>query len=316
MSAKTILLAVLAILTLVYVVGWLLLARRSRRDESRSHPAPAGRSLLRGFLSGFPRPLELATGLVLDFFDTLGIGNFATTTSVFKLRRMVPDELIPGTLNVGHALPVVAEAFIYVAILEVDSHTLVMMIAAAVAGAWLGAGIVARMPRRAIQVGMGLALFVAAGLMLLTQFRALSLTGNSLSLTGARLSAGIIGNFALGALMTLGIGLYAPCMILVSLLGMNPTAAFPIMMGSCAFLMPVGSLRFIRLRRYSLRPALGLTIGGIPGVLLAAYIVKQLSLDYVRWLVIIVVVYTAAMMLRSAWRERARRPALAKAGGV
>ena len=99
-------------------------------------------------------------------------------------------------------------------------------------------------------------------------------------------SIAIAGNFLLGALMTLGIGLYAPCMILVSLLGMNPTAAFPIMMGSCAFLMPVGSLRFIRERGYSLRNALGLAIGGLPGVLVAAYIVKSLNLDIVRWLVI------------------------------
>jgi uncharacterized membrane protein YfcA len=112
------------------------------------------------------------------------------------------------------------------------------------------------------------------------------------------------GNFMLGALMTLGIGLYAPCMILVSLLGMNPRAAFPIMMGSCAFLMPVGSLRFIRERSYSLRAALGLALGGIPGVLVAAYIVKELPVYAVRWLVIVVVVYTAATMLLSAARER------------
>ena len=104
--------------------------------------------------------------------------------------------------------------------------------------------------------------------------------------------------------MTLGIGLYAPCMILVSLLGMSERTAFPIMMGSCAFLMPVASLRFIRERSYSLRAALGLAIGGIPGVLLAAYIVKELSLYWVRWLVIVVVVYTAVTMLYSAMTER------------
>ena len=114
----------------------------------------------------------------------------------------------------------------------------------------------------------------------------------------------VVGNFLLGALMTLGIGLYAPCMILVSLLGMNPTTAFPIMMGSCAFLMPVGSLRFIRERSYSLRSALGLAIGGIPGVLVAAYIVKSLPLGIVRWLVIVVVLYTAVTMLMSAAHEK------------
>jgi uncharacterized membrane protein YfcA len=105
--------------------------------------------------------------------------------------------------------------------------------------------------------------------------------------------------------MSLGIGLYAPCMILVSLLGMNPTAAFPIMMGSCAFLMPVGSLRFIRERCYSLPASLGLAIGGIPGVLLAAYIVTSLPIYAVRWLVIVVVIYTALTMLRSGLSESA-----------
>ena len=109
----------------------------------------------------------------------------------------------------------------------------------------------------------------------------------------------IAGNFFLGALMSLGIGLYAPCMILVSLLGMSERTAFPIMMGSCAFLMPVGGMKFIREKAYSLRAALGLALGGIPGVLLAAYIVKSLDLDTVRWLVIVVVVYTAITMLKS-----------------
>jgi uncharacterized membrane protein YfcA len=106
--------------------------------------------------------------------------------------------------------------------------------------------------------------------------------------------------------MTLGIGFFAPCMMVIYLMGMNPKAAFPIMMGSVAFLGPVASVPFIRQRRYSLKSALGLTIGGIPGVLLAAYLVKSLPLGAVRWLVIVVVVYTASMMLRSAMQERAR----------
>jgi uncharacterized membrane protein YfcA len=125
----------------------------------------------------------------------------------------------------------------------------------------------------------------------------------------------VAGNFALGALMTLGIGLYAPCMILVSLLGMNPTAAFPIMMNSCAFLMPVGSLRFIREQSYSLRVAIGLALGGVPGVLIAAYLVKSLELSTVRWLVIVVVLYTAVTMLLSAMSDRGteeRTPAKAR----
>jgi uncharacterized membrane protein YfcA len=127
-----------------------------------------------------------------------------------------------------------------------------------------------------------------------------------MGLTGVRMAAGIAGNLVLGALMTLGIGLYAPCMILVSLLGMNPTTAFPIMMGSCAFLMPAASIRFIQKESYSLRPAIGLGLGGIPGVLIAAFIVRSLKVEHVRWLVVVVVVYTAVTMLRSALSEAAR----------
>ena len=145
-------------------------------------------------------------------------------------------------------------------------------------------------------------------LMGLTAAHAMPGGGTALGLDGTRLIVGCVINFMLGALMTLGIGLYAPCMIMVSLLGMDPTAAFPIMMGSCAFLMPTASMRFIRRDKYDLRAALGLALGGIPAVLIAAFIVRSLPLDYVRWLVVAVVVYTAAVLLRSARREGRVRP--------
>jgi uncharacterized membrane protein YfcA len=282
----TALLSALGILTGVYIYGW------SRAVKG-------------------PDIYQIGTGAITNFFDTLGIGSFATTTAIFRLRKMVPDRLIPGTLNVGHTIPTIAQAFIYTSVIPVDVLTLFSMIGAAILGAWLGAGVVASWPKQKIQVGMGSALLVAATLMLITQVqvltgsRILPLGGDALGVRGVLLIAAVAGNFMLGALMTLGIGLYAPCMILVSLLGMNPTAAFPIMMGSCAFLMPVGSLRFIREEAYSLQNALGLAIGGLPAVVVAAFIVKSLNLNTVRWLVIVVVLYTAITMLISASSEKA-----------
>jgi uncharacterized membrane protein YfcA len=281
----------LGVLTSIYVGGWAKALMAARRLPGPAGPADDGR---------FPTPTQLGIGFAANFLDTLGIGSFATTTAVFRLLKLVPDRIIPGTLNAGHTLPTIAQAFIYTSVIPVDILTLFSMIAAAVAGAWLGAGVVAAWPKRKVQIGMGCALLCAAALMLMTQLNLFPSGDAALGVRGAKLAVAIGGNFMLGALMTLGIGLYAPCMILVSLLGMNPTAAFPIMMGSCAFLMPVGSLRFIRERCYSLRAALGLAIGGIPGVLLAAFIVKSLSLGAVRWLVIIVVLYTAITMLVSA----------------
>jgi len=288
---KTVLFIALALTTVAFFLYWIAAIRKDSQ---------AGQWM--------PGWVETLIGFVTNFFDTLGIGSFAPTTAIFKLRSLVRDEQIPGTLNVGHTPPSVAEAFIFIAIVTVDPITLFSMIAASSFGAWLGAGVVARWPRRTVQIGMGVALIAAAGLMLHSQLSPDPAGGTDVGVTGVKLGIAVAANFVLGALMTLGIGLFAPCMILVTLLGMNPKVAFPIMMGSCAFLMPVGSIRFIRERSYNLKAALGLTIGGIPGVLIAAYIVKELSLRTVKWLVIVVVLYTASMMLRSAMVERARRP--------
>ena len=290
-SPKTWLLVALAAVSVAYIYVWATAARR----------AP-GR--------GAPSWRETLTGFVTNFFDTLGIGSFAPTTSVFRLWRLVPDERIPGTLNVGHTLPTVAQALIFIVIVEVDFLTLISLIIMAILGAWLGAGVVCRWSRRKIQIGMGLALLAAAVLFTLSNLELMPGGGEALALRGPRMALGLIGNFILGALMTLGIGLYAPCLILISLLGMDPRAAFPIMMGSCAFLMPIASMRFILSGAYSIRPALGLAIGGVPAVLLAAFIVKSLPLTALRALVTVVVLYAAIMMLRAAWRERKHDPVL------
>ena len=251
--------------------------------------------------SGAPAPTHLGLGFVTNFFDTLGIGSFAPTTAIFKFFKMVPDRLIPGTLNVGHTLPTITQAFIYTTAIEVDPTTLILMIIAAVAGAYLGAGIVAGWSKRNVQIGMGFALLVAAALFALRNLGYLGgTTAGTTDLQGVKLALGLAGNFSLGALMTLGIGLYAPCMILVGLLGMNAAAAFPIMMGSCAFLMPIASAKFVEKQAYSFRPSLGLAIGGIPAVLVAAYLVTSMDVTTMRWLVVGVVTIAAVMMLRSA----------------
>jgi len=249
---------------------------------------------------GAPNAAQLGIGAVTNFFDTLGIGSFAPTTAIFKFFKMVPDKLIPGTLNVGHTLPTITQAFIYTVAIDVDPKTLILMIIAAVLGAWLGAGVVANWPKRTVQIGMGFALLVAAALFTWKNLGLTAADTGTLDLQGTKLILGLAGNFALGALMSLGIGMYAPCMILVGLLGMNASAAFPIMMGSCAFLMPVASATFVRKQAYSFKPALGLAIGGIPAVLVAAYIVKSMDVQLMGWLVVVVVTIAAAMMLRSA----------------
>ena len=260
----------------------------------------------RGAAGARPTWAQLAIGFVTNFFDTLGIGNFAPTTAAYRWLRIVPDELIPGTMNVGHTLPVVAMAFIFIGVVEVEPMTLVSMITAAILGAWLGADIVSKLPRRAIQIGMGIALITAAGLFVMAHFEAFPVGGQALALDGPALVGAITGIFVLGALMTIGVGLYAPCMILVALLGMNPKSAFPIMMGACAFLMPVASARFMRRGKQHVPAAVGLTLGGIPAVFLAAYLVVSLPLTAVRWLVIAVSLYSGVVMVRAARNDTAK----------
>lgn len=287
-NVRTLLFITLGVLGLVFLVRWMQQIRGRQEDATDVRPSL----------------LESAVGFVTNFFDTLGIGSFAPTTSIYKLKNMVADENIPGTMHIGHTPPVIIQAFIFIAIIQIDMTTLVSMITAAVLGAWLGAGVVARLPRRKIQIGMGVALLVAAASFVMSIYGFFPGGGTQTGMRGASLAFAATGSFILGSLMTIGVGFYAPCMIMVSLLGMNPTMAFPIMMGSSAFLMPVASVRFLRANKYSLRPAVGLALGGIPAVLIAAFIVKSLPLNAMRWLVVVVVLYAAIAMLRSAYVER------------
>src|SRR5438270_11887817 len=188
LDARDILFLALGATTLAYIAMLVMGMRRPQPPGERVDPEPKGWALL-------------ATGFVTNFFDTLGIGSYATTTSIFRQWKLVRDERIPGTLNVGHTLPTIVQAFIYTRLVPVDSRTLIAMIVAAVLGAWLGAGFVARWPRRRIQIGMGTALIAAAVLMELSQLGVLTAGGSLLGLTGARLVLSVGVNFFLGALM-------------------------------------------------------------------------------------------------------------------
>lgn len=296
MEPKTILLAGMILIGIVYFIFWFATVARQRTAAAKRSPLA-------------PQPATLGISFVANFFDTLGIGSYATTTSMFRFGKVVRDEKIPGTLNVGYVLPTIVQAVIYITIVEVEFVTLAAIIGAAAAGAWLGAGVVAGLPRRQVQIGMGFALLGAATLMLFSLTGIGPAPGVALGVSGAKLGLAVVISAFLGALMMLGIGYYAPCLIMISLLGMNPTAAFPIMMGACAVLMPVGSMQFIRKRSYDLRAAIGLMLGGPIAVLIAALIVKSLPLDYVRWGVVAVVIYTAIGMLRTAAQERAMKKA-------
>ncbi len=289
MEPKNILIALLIVIAIAFHAFWFL------QERGRKHPAGATK----------PRGLALFAAFVANFFDTLGIGSFATTTPMSKLWNLMPDEKIPGTLNVGYVMSTVVQAVIFMTIIEVDFLTLISIIGAAVLGAFLGAGVVSGLNRRQVQIGMGTALLVASGLMVLSMSGQGPAPGEALGLSGAKLGIAVAISMVLGALMMLGIGFYGPCLIMISLLGMNPIVSYPIMMGACAFLMPSGSVQFIRKGSYDLKTAIAFLIAGPLAVLIAAPLVDAIPLFYLRILVLVVVLYTAVRMLNSAAQEKA-----------
>jgi len=242
----------------------------------------------------------MGIGLTTNFLDTLGIGSFAQQTALFKFFKLVDDRLIPGTMNVGNTIPTVVQAFIFMTAVEIDPVTLASVATAATFGAISGAGVVSRLPRQKIQLGMGIGLLLVGLVILSGLFNLLPLGGEAIGLSGWKLVLIVVMSFVFGALQTIGVGFYAPCMAMVYALGMNPLTAFPLMMTSTALLMLGGSSRFIKAHAYDRKTALALTIAGSAGVFLAAYVIKSLPLVVLKWIVCIVVFYTSLLMFRSA----------------
>ncbi len=246
-------------------------------------------------------------GFVANFIDALGIGAFAPIVAMSKFAKMkLKNKEIPALLNIGCCIPVMTEAFIFTTTIKVDPTTLVVMLAAAGLGSYVGAGIISKMDEKKVQLVMGVALFITAILMFLglPWIDLLPGGGNEIGLSGVKLVIGAVGNFTLGSLMTAGIGLYAPCMALVYFLGMSAKVSFPIMMGSCAVLMPVASIRFIKEGNYPRKATLGITIFGVIGVLIATILVKNLPMDIMKVLVVIVIIYTSYSMLAPLFKAR------------
>ncbi len=257
----------------------------------------------RKILSDKPWSGLMGTGFVTNFFDTLGIGSFAPTTAIFKFFRLVDDRLIPGTMNVGNTIPTVTQAFIFMTAVNVEPVTLVSMSAAAPLGALLGVGIVAKMSRRNIQFGLGIGLMAVALIMIAGFLKIMPVGGEAIGLGGWKLALAVAMCFIFGALQTIGIGFYAPCMALVYALGMHPHTAFPIMMTATAMLMAAGGARFVKEKIYDRKTAISLTIAGVIGVFLAAYAVKSLPLNVLKGVVCGVIIYTSVWMFYSASRK-------------
>ena len=288
MSAATILLIIMWLFAAVFFVVLVkdVMAHKDELDKSKM-----------GYNS--------LISAIANFFDTLGIGSYAIATSAWKFNKSISDDLIPGTLNVAFGIPICVEATITMTRIDVDPLTLVLMIASAIVGSIIGAKIISKMDIMKIRVVMGVALLIVAAITLckINGVGPFGLIGTARGLTGALLVIGVIANFILGVLMTAGIGLYAPCMALVLLLGMSADVAFPIMMGSCAFLCPACGITFIKEGKYQRAMTIPMIITGSIGVLIAGFIVTSLPLTLLTYLVCVVMVICALLYFHDARKQ-------------
>ena len=289
-SARVILYTVLVIVNVAAIIAWTVVSKQRQLRERATWA-------------------DGVIGYVANFLDTLGIGSYAQITALFKLRGRPADELIPGTLNVGSSIPAFLGSLLFFGAIAVEPVLLASMVISSGIGAWVGAGLVSRMPRRGIQLFMGVALLIAAGFFAMTALGVLPPSGTAMGLSGWRFVVAVLANFVFGALMCIGIGNYAPSMVLLGVLGMHPIAAYPIMIGSDGVLIPVATLGFLRSGRFSHGCALGLTLGGLLGTLCAFPLVNLIAehLTLMRWFVVIVIIYAAVSMLRSAQAPLARQ---------
>lgn len=288
MSAATILLIIMWLFAAVFFVVLVkdVMAHKDELDKSKM-----------GYNS--------LISAIANFFDTLGIGSYAIATSAWKFNKSISDDLIPGTLNVAFGIPICVEATITMTRIDVDPLTLVLMIASAIVGSIIGAKIISKMDIMKIRMVMGVALLIVAAITLckINGVGPFGLIGTARGLTGALLVIGVIANFILGVLMTAGIGLYAPCMALILLLGMSADVAFPIMMGSCAFLCPACGITFIKEGKYQRAMTIPMIITGSIGVLIAGFIVTSLPLTLLTYLVCVVMVICALLFFHDARKQ-------------
>ena len=260
-----------------------------------------------------PNGESLLVGAIVNFFDTLGIGSFAPTMAWFKFRKLMPDRLIPPTMLVGLTPPSMVQALIFLILLGVmvDPVLLIGSVIALLLGGLLGAPMVARARVRVVQTVVGFALLVAAVMYALTNLHMLPGGGTASSLPLPLMIVAIVANFVFGLLLNFGVGNYAPTLVMLSLMGMDPRLCFPIMAGGAALTGAGASVRHIMIGEIDLRIVLGLAIGGIPAVLVAAFLIKSMPVETLRWLVIVVALYASAVMFRSAWIGDAQNPAIA-----
>ncbi|MGL5268770.1 MAG: sulfite exporter TauE/SafE family protein [Spiroplasma sp.] len=248
-------------------------------------------------------------GFIGSFTDTIGIGSFAVVAAGLNATKSVKNvKNLPGTLNIGLTVPNLLAGTLFVSAIQVELATLISLVVAAMLGSFCAAKIVNKVNRKFIAIFVASCLTTAGILMIFTQFD-LFATSRIRGLQGWKLVVGIIAFFIIGGLQSFGVGLYAPAIAIVSLLGMETIVAFPIMTCAGGFALPTTAWTFHRDNNYSPKVSYGLLIGGVFGTVAAFFIVFVgiqggfgIKMDsftyYLKWFAIAIMCYAAFMLLK------------------
>ena len=281
-------LAILLILLAISGVAYAIAITRAALAEGKLRPS-----------------LEaIGVGGVVNFFDTLGIGSFAPTLTWLKFRTQVSVRQMPSTLIVACTIPTILQSGIFLALLGVHVDPVLMggYAVTLLLGGLIGARLVSRVPIWLVQAVVAGALLIAATLFAASNLHLMPPGGTASALPLPLMLTAIAASFVMGLLLNFGVGHYAPSLVMLSLMGMDPRLAFPIMATGGAVTATVISARHLRAKVADLPISIGFMLGGVPGVLLAAFAVKDMPVAVLRWLVIVVVVYAAGVMIRDAIR--------------
>ncbi|QIQ21092.1 sulfite exporter TauE/SafE family protein [Zophobihabitans entericus] len=289
MTALIVILVCIIIINGIFAFRFILDAYR-HKSELAQEP---GNPVTMGFSS-----------LIIFFLSTFGISDFAISTVLYRKLKWVDDKKLPGTLNTQCVLPVAVMALAYISAINVDMLTLILCIVAQVLGAYIGPRFVVRLPVQTIRVFIGVGLVIATLIILAGKLNIIPSGGEAIGLTGGKLVFAVVCMFIFGALNNIGIGSYALTMVTVYGLGLNPAAAFPIMMGACTFSVPVGSMQFIKFGEYARKITLLTSTVGVIGVLCAVFIVKSLNVSMLQWVVALVLAYSGISMLYDSYKSK------------
>ncbi|WP_426549098.1 sulfite exporter TauE/SafE family protein [Spiroplasma endosymbiont of Glossina fuscipes fuscipes] len=248
-------------------------------------------------------------GFFGSFTDTIGVGSFVVTVAALNATNSVPDvKKLPGTLNVGLTIPNLLAGTLFVSAIQVELVTLVTLVIAAMVGAFCAAKIVNKVNKKFVALFVAVSLAAAGILMILGQVGLFNTVGTK-GLSGWKLAVGIIAFFVIGGLQSFGVGLYAPALAIVSLLGMETIIVFPIMTCAAGFALPTTAWTFHRDNNYSPKVAYGLLLGGVAGTVTAFFVVfvgiqgglgvkMNDFIYYLKWFAVGVMYYAAFMLFK------------------